>query len=348
MQDSYCPVLNDGTYVLYSSRGWGDVMAKAYGLYDEYAYMNFYMDEHISPDKKKYPKGYPDDDFVVPKESLAETFVMHLRDDMFDLIKSGVKNVELRLFDDKRKLIDIGDYIEFVKESDKTQRIKKQVGDIEVAKTFEELFMTGFLPNELGFVDCSAESETYISEMAQKMYEYYDKEQEKKYGVIAFVLQEPKHTCRTCLTVWTNDTCARNLQLQGEMYREGADDTEFNKAQMDVDFSETLSQEVIDLLGKVEEGYAEVFDYRSVEIGRNEDVDVDVNVMLRKTLKHLFGKEAKLKSIRDRYWISITLDIVATIVKDTQGEKINLNLDEDIKEFLDKSKVELEMQVFEV
>lgn len=360
IQDDYCPVLNDGTYVLYSSRGWGGVMAKAHGVKDDngYAYMGYYMNEFIKSECKKYPTDYPAPDKVVPKESLAETFVMHLSDDMFEKIKAGTKTVETRLFDEKRQLVDIGDYILFVKESDKTQRVKRRVADMEVGRTFKEVFdafryeyvdgnlvkQLRFTPQMLGFADGST-----IETMAERMYDYYKEEQEKKHGVVSFILEETKHTCRVCFNVWTDRWCLINeCEYNDRAYEKGMDSSRIDEMDDDFYLYEKKEQDVTALIGEVEEGYVEVLSGRVVEIGRNEEYDADVNVMIRKTLKHLFGKEKGLRAIQDEYWLAMTLDVVVLTDKDSKEPPQNLQLDEDIKEFLQKANVELNWQKYSI
>lgn len=121
------------------------------------------------------------------KENSTRTFVMHLSDDMFDAINAGTKVVETRLFDEKRQLVGIGDYIEFVKESDKSQRVKKRVEDRVIGKSFEEVFsriLLKFSPRQLGSPDNSS-----LESMVNSMYFYYDKEKEMQHGVIAFIIR---------------------------------------------------------------------------------------------------------------------------------------------------------------
>lgn len=47
------------------------------------------------------------------------THKMNLQDKYFDFIKNGTKRIELRLNDEKRQQIKIGDSIEFSNEKDK-------------------------------------------------------------------------------------------------------------------------------------------------------------------------------------------------------------------------------------
>ena len=195
----FCPVLNDGTYVSYSWRGWGRIMALAHGNEDELGYMIAYMDDLIDPAARKTPeRNKVDISSIVPKETLTETFVMRLSDAMFELVKAGTKTVEIRLFDEKRKLIDIGDYIEFCKVNDESQRVKRRVADLYIFETFEELFEVEeylgdrkwakklrYTPEQVG-----SPADATAGEMVAAMYKYYDKAQVEKYGVMAFILEE--------------------------------------------------------------------------------------------------------------------------------------------------------------
>ena len=189
--ERYCPLLNDGTYVRYSWRGWGRIMALAHG-YTAEDYMLAYMDDIIDPEMRKYPEDLDIDESRIKfKENLADTFVMHLSEEMFLAMKEGTKTVEVRLFDDKRKLVDIGDYIEF---HNNNVYIKMRVLDIRIEHTFKELFERSidlrntslyYAPKQLGFSE-----ESSIDELVKEMYKRYTKEQEEKYGVIAFTLEQ--------------------------------------------------------------------------------------------------------------------------------------------------------------
>lgn len=193
--ERYCPVLNDGTYVRYSWRGWGRIMALAHGHNGDMDYMMAYMDEMIDPELRKYPKAEEiDDSRIVLKENLTDTFVMHLSDTMFQAIQEGTKTVEVRLYDDKRHQIDIGDYIEFYRNNRRDTCVKMRVIDLRIKRTFKELFKRDidlvntemyFSPEQLGFPEKST-----IHSLVQEMYKYYTKDQERKYGVVAILLEK--------------------------------------------------------------------------------------------------------------------------------------------------------------
>lgn len=187
-----CPVLNDGTYVSYSWRGWGRIMALAHGL-EEKDYMIAYMDELINPEMRKYPKiDVLDDSRIVLKESLTDTHIMPLSEEMSIAIKEGTKTVEVRLFNEESKRIDIGDYIEFIREN-KEEVIKVRVCNLVIRESFKELFERDidfkntelrFTPEQLG-----APTNSTVDSLIKGMYQCYTEEQEKKYGVIAFILE---------------------------------------------------------------------------------------------------------------------------------------------------------------
>ena len=97
---------------------------------------------------------------------------MKLNESPFERIKNGTKTIEFRLYDEKRKKIEIGDKIEFSKLPDLQEKILVDVLDIYRDETFENLFKRLFT------------NEEEIERKTASMYQYYSKEQEKQYGVI--------------------------------------------------------------------------------------------------------------------------------------------------------------------
>ncbi|MDE7379897.1 MAG: DUF4279 domain-containing protein [Clostridia bacterium] len=347
--ENFCPVLNDGTYVSYSWRGWGRIMAMARGENndDGYAYSLYYMDSLIDPAIRKTPKFCEvDDKLIVPKEALVETHVMHLSGEMFKAVKDGTKTVEIRLFDDKRKLVDIGDYIEFCNCENEDERVKKRVADLVIEPTFEELFSHDvykgnkqwvealrFTPKSLG-----AEENADLDLLVEGMYKLYSKEQEEKHGVMAFILEQPNHDCRTYLKVWTGTTGSYEIYLdrlsktdiKSPEYRQMEDD------RFDMDKIENALREID---GKLK--IVRLAEYFTVEM--NKEYDVDVNVMLRKTLEKLFGKEELLKEMQYKFCLDMTLEIVTTLSRDTEEPNQCLSIDRDIIEFLHKANLRLQI-----
>lgn len=100
---------------------------------------------------------------------------MKLQPSPFEKMRNGSKTVEIRLNDEKRQLLKIGDEIEFSLINDPTQTIKTEVVDLCRFPTFKELF-AAYPAGEYG-----AENR----DEWQLMYKYYSPEDECKYGVLA-------------------------------------------------------------------------------------------------------------------------------------------------------------------
>ena len=69
---------------------------------------------------------------------------MKLRQEPFDYIVKGIKTIELRLNDEKRKLINIGDKIRFSLIDSPNQSIETVVINLHRFNSFKELFSTRF------------------------------------------------------------------------------------------------------------------------------------------------------------------------------------------------------------
>lgn len=104
---------------------------------------------------------------------------MNLVNTAFNKILSGKKTIELRLFDEKRQKISIGDNIRFHSTENKNI-IVATVKALHIFKTFEELY-TALLLDKCGYDDTKNAKPT-------DMLEYYTAEQIKKYGVVGIEL----------------------------------------------------------------------------------------------------------------------------------------------------------------
>ena len=107
---------------------------------------------------------------------------MTLVDDAFYKIKNGIKTVEVRLNDKKRRRLKEGCYIRFVRYKHKEDELKVQVVGLYKFKSFKALFSSELF-SKTGFGDYTAEDAT------KKMYEYYDKADELKYGVLGIEIK---------------------------------------------------------------------------------------------------------------------------------------------------------------
>lgn len=105
-------------------------------------------------------------------------YKMKLKDDEFNNIKNGYKEIEVRLYDEKRKQIKTGDYIVFNKLSNMKDQIYVQVNKIAKFDTFKQVY--NYFPREkFGYCNLSDK------DILQNIYGIYTKQQELMYGVIA-------------------------------------------------------------------------------------------------------------------------------------------------------------------
>lgn len=107
-------------------------------------------------------------------------YKMHLTEKPFFMIKSGKKDIEMRLFDEKRQKIQIGDTIEF-SNVETGQAIDTEVVDIHRFNNFDELY-SNFDKTRLGYYD----DETAKPE---DMQQYYSAPEIEKYGVVGIEIK---------------------------------------------------------------------------------------------------------------------------------------------------------------
>lgn len=103
---------------------------------------------------------------------------MKLRAVYFDKIAFGEKVFEVRLNDEKRKAIAIGDTIVFRKLPELEEKIRAVVTDLLYFKSFEEM-AKNLSSTEIGFENCSEKS------IVDAYHEFYSVEDENKFGVLA-------------------------------------------------------------------------------------------------------------------------------------------------------------------
>ncbi len=107
-------------------------------------------------------------------------FKMHLREKPFYMIKSKQKDIEMRLYDEKRQKIKIGDTIEFSNE-ETGQVINTEVVALHVYDNFEKLY-SEFDKKRLGYMDGE---EAKPEDMGQ----YYSVPEINKYGVVGIEIK---------------------------------------------------------------------------------------------------------------------------------------------------------------
>ena len=111
------------------------------------------------------------------------THHMNLNPQPFSMIANGSKTIELRLLDEKRSLISVGDTLIFTNTADDTCTLTCKVKALHRFANFAELYRglpldrCGYLPHELA------------TAAPEDMEAYYSAEKQKQYGVVGIELE---------------------------------------------------------------------------------------------------------------------------------------------------------------
>lgn len=100
---------------------------------------------------------------------------MNLQPKYFDFIKDGTKRIELRLYDEKRRSIQLGDIIEFAKSDD--EKFKAEVVGLLRYNSFADLF-------EDFDISILADSSMTKQELLEVLGEFYSEDKQAEFGVI--------------------------------------------------------------------------------------------------------------------------------------------------------------------
>ncbi len=108
---------------------------------------------------------------------------MRLDPGPFDLIVSGNKNLEIRLFDEKRQRLNLGDIITFSKRPELIERVDTLVVALLRYRTIEEL--VDDIPMEkFGYLH-----DYDKAEFVKWCYSRYSAEEVKKYGILGIKIE---------------------------------------------------------------------------------------------------------------------------------------------------------------
>lgn len=103
---------------------------------------------------------------------------LNLNPSPFSKIESGKKTIELRLNDEKRQLIHIGDEIDFINSEDIEKRLLTKVLSIHRYPSFEELYKS------LPLLNCGYTKKNISTAKASDMDVYYSKDEQRQYDVV--------------------------------------------------------------------------------------------------------------------------------------------------------------------
>lgn len=104
---------------------------------------------------------------------------MKLNSEPFYSIQNRTKTYELRLFDEKRQQLSIGDQIQFENTEQPQEELLVDIIGLHQFVSFDELY------SELPLLECGYTSDSIVEAASSDMLVYYSKSQQEKYGVVA-------------------------------------------------------------------------------------------------------------------------------------------------------------------
>jgi len=129
---------------------------------------------------------------ITPIDSMREFYATHIipniqcrfsisvMDKFYNMIKNGTKDIELRLMDNKRRKIKIGDMFLIYNANKTNDYIKCRVLNLHTAKNFSELLNT---------IELKRTGATNVDEMINKIQEIYPLSKQNELGVVGIELQ---------------------------------------------------------------------------------------------------------------------------------------------------------------
>lgn len=110
-------------------------------------------------------------------------YFMGLYDQPFELMASGKKTVEVRLYDRKRRQLTVGDTITFNKLTNPFEDVTVRIKNLTRFPTFKEMYEA--IPGEI----MGSEHMT-LEEMLESTYAIYPPEKEKEWGTLAIEVEK--------------------------------------------------------------------------------------------------------------------------------------------------------------
>lgn len=108
---------------------------------------------------------------------------MNLKPEPFEHMACGTKTIELRLYDEKRRLIQVGDTLVFHHTEDSTRTLTAVVTALHCYPDFVALY------DALPLERCGYRPEELADASPSDMDAYYSREKQARYGVVGIELQ---------------------------------------------------------------------------------------------------------------------------------------------------------------
>lgn len=108
--------------------------------------------------------------------------IMQLRPSPFNMIKNKMKSIELRLYDEKRQKIKIGDTIRFYN-TENFEQLTAVVKELFIFESFEELYKS------LPLNKCGYTASNIGHAKPEDMLQYYPLDKQKQYKVVGIQVE---------------------------------------------------------------------------------------------------------------------------------------------------------------
>jgi len=105
---------------------------------------------------------------------------MHLQIEHYNQVKNGRKTIELRLFDEKRRQIKVGDLLHFYNAPNAEDIFDTKVVKLHNYSSFKEL---------CGKIDCKKCGFETNDELFKILEKYYPEEKQKEFGVVGIEIE---------------------------------------------------------------------------------------------------------------------------------------------------------------
>ncbi len=110
---------------------------------------------------------------------------MKLNPEPFRMMELGRKTIELRLWDEKRRRLRVGDVIRFEDVTDETEVLYVRVEELRVFPDFAGLYRT------LPLLACGYSEENVAFASPEDMRRYYSPERQARWGVVGIRVSQP-------------------------------------------------------------------------------------------------------------------------------------------------------------
>ena len=110
------------------------------------------------------------------------THEMKLQPEYYNFILNGTKRIEIRLYDEKRQNIKLGDTIKFLKEPELSESFNAKVTGLLRYNSFKDMFKD---------FDISMLSDKSMTkeELIKVLEQFYTKEKQERYGVLGIRIE---------------------------------------------------------------------------------------------------------------------------------------------------------------